>query len=213
MKKKLLLFISLFCVVSANLFSQQSDVLKLKGVKMESDLHEKITWIKSKPVSLEYKDFFVSAYDCTHIELYFGLYLKDGVQKATPIRIVNTYKKANWIFFDEISYLVGSRKEILEGKGGTFKLYDRETSRKVKNGVTERSDVVASKEILEFIQYIASTPATRMECKYINNRDNEAYTLRVYKGSKVLKKHFAAFITAYNQVTNKFSLENQFNAK
>lgn len=210
MKTKTLLFTIIFVLPLWIKCQDQNDVLKLKGVLIENDYHEKITWIKSKPTALVEKDFTVNAKDVSHIQIYFGLYLKDSIQKHTPIRIINTYTNSEWIFFDEISYLIGNRKEIRAGNGKVFKLYDSKTNRKVKNGVTEKSDVEATTEILNFISYIANNSVTKMECKYINNQSSQAYSLQVSDGTKKLQKHFMAFIEAYNQVTKKYSLENQF---
>jgi hypothetical protein len=215
MKNKLLFALSVICLTALKTYSQEkaSSVLRLKGVTIENDYHEKITWVKSKPIPLVEKDFTVSAYDCSYIQLYFGLYMEDSVQKITPIRIVNAYKNSNWIFFDEVSYLLGSRSDIREGKGQSFKLFDSRTRTKVEKGVSEKSDVVASAEILKFILYIVNNPETRMECRYVSNKNREQYTLVVNKGTKPLKKSFEALVEAYNQVTAEYSLENQLTTK
>ena len=213
MKKKTLLFLAALGLVSMGFVSQnqeQKETLRLKGVIMENDYHNNITWIKSKPVSLVQKDLIVSAYSTSHIQLYFGLYMEDSVQKITPIHIVNTYRNSDWIFFDEISYLLGSRKEVRAGKGVNFKLYDGKTKTKVSNGVTERSDVVMGKSAKGFIEYIINKPTTRLEIRYRNSKENEIYDLQVHKGTKLLKKHFTTFKTAYDLVTKTYSLENDF---
>ncbi len=211
MKNKLLLVLSVICLTAQVTYSQDEKEanLRLKGVLIENDYHKKITWVKSKPIPLVQKDFTVSPYDCSHIQLYFGLYMEDSVQKITPIRIVNMYRSSNWIFFDEVSYLLGSRKDVRAGKGVVFKLFDDDTNTKVERGVAEKSDIAITNEISKFIQYIVDNPIVPMECKYINNRKSESYSLSVYSGTKKLKEHFSAFVEAYNQVTEKFSLENQ----
>lgn len=205
---------STFCLLTNFTYSQEKNsVLRLKGVQVEKDYHKNITWIKSKPVALVEKDFTVSAYDCSYIQLYFGLYMEDSVQKITPIRIVNAYNNSEWIFFDEVSYLLGSRSEVRAGKGKVFQISDKDTRKKVEKGVSEKSDVIASIQILQLIQYVISNPKTRMECQYISKRNNEQFTLVVHKGTKRLKKHFSTFVEAYNQITEKYSLENQLSIK
>lgn len=211
MKNPVLILLLVFCINPFNYSSQEDNALKLKGVKVKYDYHEKITWIKSKPIPLEQKDFIVSAFDVSHIQIYFGLYMKDSIQMITPIRIVNSYNNSEWIFFDEISYLLGTKKDIRMGKEKVFKLYDKHADTEVKGGVTERSDIVASSNMLEFIKYIANKPKTRMECRYVNNRKSKSFTLKVFDGTKKLKKHFSAFLVAYNQIISTYKLENQFN--
>jgi len=209
MKNKLILLLTVFCLTS--IFSNaQEKPLKLKGVIMENDYHEKITWIKSKPIPLDEKDFTVSTYDVSYIQLYFGLYMKDGKQQITPIHIVNSYNQTKWIFFDEISYLLGSRKEVRAGKGISFKLYDKDTNTNVDGRVTEKSDVLINDEIKKFIKYIIEKPVTRMEIRYKNNRESKVFDLKVNKGTKLLKKHFTTFINAYNQVVDKLKVGYKF---
>lgn len=211
MKNNLLLLLTVICITSTNSYSQEEQKkLKLKGVIMQNDYHEKITWIRSKPIPLEQKDFTVSAYDVSYIQLYFGIYVEDSVQKITPIHIVNSYNNTNWIFFDEISYLLGSRKEVREHKGKTFKIHDADTKRDVNGRVKEKSDVLVNADIKEFIKYVIEEPITRMQIRYANNRDSKAYDLQVNGGTKLLKKHFTAFVTAYNQVNNLYSLNPEF---
>ena len=213
MKNNLLLILSVLCLTATTYSQEKEDVLRLKGVTIENDFHENITWIKSKPIALVEKDFTVSAYDCSYIQLYFGLYMEDSVQKITPIRIVNAYNNSKWIFFDEVSYLLGSRSEVREGKGQVFKLSDNDTKTKIDRGLSEKSDIVASSEMLQFVKYVVNNPETRMECRYVSNKNNEQYTLVVNKGTKLIKKHFEALVLAYDQVTEKYSLDNQLTTK
>lgn len=177
---------------------------------MENDYHEKITWIKSKPIPLDEKDFTVSTYDVSYIQLYFGLYVKNGKQQITPIHIVNSYNQTKWIFFDEISYLLGSRKEVRAGKGVSYKLYDKDTNTDVDGRVTEKSDVLINDEVKKFIKYIIKEPVTRMEIRYKNNRESKVFDLKVNKGTKLLKKHFTTFVNAYNQVVDKLKVGTEF---
>ncbi len=125
--------------LSTQLIAQQR--IKLKGVIMENDYHEKISWVKSKPVALVSKDFIVSAMNVKFIQIYFGAQQVEGEQVIMPIRLVNQYQDSDWIFFDEISYLLGSRKEIRRGKGVRFKIKDDDIKRRVDRGVKERSDI------------------------------------------------------------------------
>lgn len=211
MKNKLLLALTVFCLTSAVAYSQEKqENLKLKGIVMKNDYHRKTTWIKSKPIPLVTKDFIVSAYEVTYIQLYFGMYIEDSVQKVTPIHIVNCYNSSNWVFFDEISYLLGSRKEVREHRGTTFKLYDKDTKKEVDRGVEEYSDITINKDVKSFIKYIIEQPVTRLEVRYANYTDGKVYDLQVNGGTKLLKKHFTTFITAYNQVNKFYSLNNTF---
>jgi len=211
MKNKLLLLLTVLCLTSALVYSQEKqENLKLKGVIMKNDYHENITWIKSKPIPLVPKDFTVSTYNVSYIQLYFGMYVEDSVQKITPIHIVNSYNNSSWIFFDEISYLLGSRKEVREHRGKVFKLFDKDTKTDVDNGVTEHSDVVINSSVKSFISYVIDEPVTKMQIRYVNNRDNKAYDLRVNTGTKLMKKHFTSFITAYNQVNKFYSFNTIF---
>jgi len=211
MKRKLILLLTVFCLTSIFSNAQEKQKpLKLKGVIMENDYHEKITWIKSKPIPLDEKDFTVSTYDVSYIQLYFGLYMKNGKQQMTPIHIVNSYNQTKWIFFDEISYLLGSRKEVRAGKGILYKLYDKDTNTDVGGRVTEKSDVLINDEVKKFIKYIIKEPVTRMEIRYKNNRESKVFDLKVNKGTKLLKKHFTTFVNAYNQVVDKLKVGTEF---
>lgn len=203
--------LTVFCLTSIFSNAQEKQKpLKLKGVIMENDYHEKITWIKSKPIPLDEKDFTVSTYDVSYIQLYFGLYMKNGKQQMTPIHIVNSYNQTKWIFFDEISYLLGSRKEVRAGKGILYKLYDKDTNTDVGGRVTEKSDVLINDEVKKFIKYIIKEPVTRMEIRYKNNRESKVFDLKVNKGTKLLKKHFTTFVNAYNQVVDKLKVGTEF---
>ena len=127
--KRLILTIAINLLLTSA-FAQETkeEPIKLKGVEVENDYHKNISWIKSKPIPLVSKDFTVSPYSVTYIQIYFGMYVKDGKQYMTPIRLVNRYKDSEWIFFDEVSYLLGSRKEVKAGKGVVFKVVDADIS-------------------------------------------------------------------------------------
>ena len=139
--KRILLFV-LICLVGTNILNAQKK-LKLKGVLMQNDYHEKISWVKSKPTSIEKKDFSVSALATTYLQIYFGIKEKDGKPFLTNIRLINHFDDKDWVFFDEVSYLLGSRKEIREHKGNVFKITTDDNVRNVDNGITEHSDIVA----------------------------------------------------------------------
>ncbi|MDB0599891.1 hypothetical protein PL373_01725 [Tenacibaculum maritimum] len=110
--KRILLFV-LICLVGTNILNAQKK-LKLKGVLMQNDYHEKISWVKSKPTSIEKKDFSVSALATTYLQIYYGIKEKNGKPFLTNIRLINHFDDKDWVFFDEVSYLLGSRKEIRE---------------------------------------------------------------------------------------------------
>lgn len=192
-------------------FAQETkeEPIKLKGVEVENDYHNNITWIKSKPIPLVSKDFTVSPYSVTYIQIYFGMYVKDGKQFMTPIRLVNRYKDSDWIFFDEISYLLGSRKDVRAGKGVVFKVTDTETNKDVNKGISEESDVLANENAINFIKYVLNNE-TGLNIRYTNNRDNKYVEIDVPDGTKKLQKHFKTLIDYYNQLNEKFKLNQPF---
>lgn len=176
---------------------------------MENDYHEKISWIKSKPVSLSSKDFTVNVLETTYIQIYFGLKEKDGKPYLTEMRLVNNYDDTDWVFFDEVSYLFGSRKEIRNHKGVTFKLEDNETVRNTNRGVTERSDIVALGQGYDFIKYVINSKETRLSVRFLNSRDSK-YREFVLSNTKKLKKHFKALIDSYNKLNETYGLNKPF---
>ncbi|WP_152640731.1 hypothetical protein [Flavobacterium sp. 316] len=196
---------------SISLYSQdkKEEPLRLKGVEMENDYHENITWIKSKPVSLVSKDFLVSAYDVTHIQIYFGMYMKDGKQHMTPIRLINKYRDSDWIFFDEVSYLLGSRKEVRAGQGKVFKITDKETNTEVSKGISEKSDVVTNEDAIAFIKYVLANE-TGLNIRYTSTRNSKYVELNVPDGTKKLQKHFKPLIEYYNLLSEKAGLNQRF---
>lgn len=207
--KKLILFPLLFAFCVFHTFGQEK--LKLKGVLMTNDYHEKISWIKSKPTPLVKKDFTVNANSVKNIQIYFGAKMVDGKQLIMPIRLVNNYFDKSWIFFDEVSYLLGSRKEIRQGKGVVFKIKDDDTTRDTFSfGVHEKSDIKAVGEAKKFIKYVLNNEETGLTVRYINSRKNQYIDVKVPKGTKKLKKHFKALIKAYNQLCEMAKVENEF---
>lgn len=196
---------------SISLHSQETkeEPLRLKGVEMENDYHENITWIKSKPVALVSKDFLVSAYEVTYIQIYFGMYMKDGKQFMTPIRLVNKYRDRDWIFFDEVSYLLGNRKEVRAGKGKIFKVTDKETNTEVSRGISEKSDIVANEDAVAFIKYVLDNE-TGLNIRYTSTRNNKYVELDVPDGTKKLQKHFKPLIEYYNLLAEKSGLSQRF---
>ncbi len=196
-----------FCVFN----SVGQEKLKLKGVLMTNDYHEKISWIKSKPTPLVNKDFTVNANSVKNIQIYFGAKMVDGKQVIMPIRLVNNYFDKNWIFFDEVSYLLGTRKEIRQGRGVVFKIKDKETIRKTTGvGVNEVSDIKAIEEAEKFIRYVIDNKETGLVVRYIDNDKNQYVDVKVPKGTKKLKKHFKALINAYNQLCKVTGLKQRF---
>lgn len=208
MKKIILAFLS---IISFATYSQETkeEPIKLKGVEVENDYHNNISWIKSKPISLVSKDFTVSSYSVTYIQIYFGMYVKDGKQFMTPIRLVNRYRDSDWIFFDEVSYLLGSRKDVRAGKGVIFKVTDTETNKDVNKGISEKSDVLADENAISFIKYVLNNE-TGLNIRYTNNRDNKYVEIDVPDGTKKLQKHFKTLIDYYNQLNEKFKLNQPF---
>jgi hypothetical protein len=203
---------SILCLICFNLtFSQEKteEPIKLKGVSMENDYHNNITWIKSKPIPLVSKDFSVSALDITHMQIYFGMYMEDGKQKITPIRLINKYRDSDWIFFDQISYLFGTRKEVRAGKGTVFKIEDIDTDRNVNRGVSEKSDIVADENVTNLIKYIIENE-TDLNIRYTDSDKSQYVELKVPKGTKKLQKHFKALIESYDLMNEKFSLNKPF---
>lgn len=192
-------------------FAQETkeEPIKLKGVEVENDYHNNISWIKSKPIPLVSKDFTVSPYSVTYIQIYFGMYVKDGKQYMTPIRLVNKYRDSDWIFFDEVSYLLGSRKDVRAGKGVVFKVTDKETDRDVNKGISEKSDILADENAINFIKYVLNNE-TGLNIRYTNNRDNKYVEIDVPDGTKKLQKHFKTLIDYYNMFNEKFKLNQPF---
>lgn len=192
-------------------FAQETkeEPIKLKGVEVENDYHNNISWIKSKPIPLVSKDFTVSPYSVTYIQIYFGMYVKDGKQYMTPIRLVNKYRDSDWIFFDEVSYLLGSRKDVRAGKGVVFKVTDKETDRDVNKGISEKSDILADENAINFIKYVLNNE-TGLNIRYTSNRDNKYVEIDVPDGTKKLQKHFKTLIDYYNMFNEKFKLNQPF---
>ncbi|GFD92209.1 hypothetical protein KUL156_41740 [Alteromonas sp. KUL156] len=208
MKKILLLFLTVLIGVFQT-FSQEK--IKLKGVLMTNDYHKKITWVKSKPTPLVKKDFTVGANSVKNIQIYFGAKMEDGKQIIMPIRLVNNYFDTSWIFFDEVSYLLGSRKEIRQGKGVVFKIKDKETTRNtIGVEVHEQSDIEAIGEAKEFIKYVLENEETGLIVRYIDNDKGQYVDVKVPKGTKKLKKHFIALVESYNKLCELSKLEQRF---
>lgn len=192
-------------------FAQETkeEPIKLKGVEVENDYHKNISWIKSKPIPLVSKDFTVSPYSVTYIQIYFGMYVKNGKQYMTPIRLVNRYKDSEWIFFDEVSYLLGNKKEVKAGKGVVFKVVDDETDKDVNKGISEHSDILANENAISFIKYVLNNE-TGLNIRYTNTRDNKYVEIDVPDGTKKLQKHFKTLIDYYNMFNEKFKLNQAF---
>lgn len=206
--KKLLLFTTI-CLSTILYAQEKAPRIKLKGVLMQNDYHKKISWVKSKPVSLESKDFTVSALSTTYIQIYFGFMEKDGKPYLTNVRLVNHFDDSDWIFYDEVSYLLGSRKEIREHKGTVFTIKTDKTVRDVDNGVTEHSDILAIGQAKEFIKHIIENDETRLNVRFTNNDDNK-YQEFTISSTKKLKKHFKALIDSYNTLNKAYEIDETF---
>lgn len=208
---KKIIIVALSTLFSTIVFAQdkKEDPIKLKGVEVENDYHENISWIKSKPIPLVSKDFTVSPYSVTYIQIYFGMYVKDGKQYMTPIHLVNKYKDRDWVFFDEVSYLFGTRKEVKYGKGVVFKTIDDETKRDVNRGISEKSDIIADENVKTLIKYILNNE-TGLNIRYSNKRDGKYVEVDVPDGTEKLQKHFKVLIDYYNLFNEKFSLNQDF---
>ena len=209
MKKLLFSIITTMLLTSSFAQETKEEPIKLKGVEVENDYHNNISWIKSKPIPLVSKDFTVSPYSVTYIQIYFGMYVKDGKQYMTPIRLVNKYRDSDWIFFDEVSYLLGSRKDVRAGKGVVFKVTDKETDTDVNKGISEKSDILADENAINFIKYVLNNE-TGLNIRYTNNRDNKYVEIDVPDGTKKLQKHFKTLIDYYNMFNEKFKLNQPF---
>ncbi len=209
--KKLLFSIISTTMLFASTLAQETkeEPIKFKGVEVENDYHNNISWIKSKPIPLVSKDFTVSAYSVTYIQIYFGIYVKDGKQYMTPIRLVNRYKDREWIFFDEVSYLLGNRKEVKAGNGVIFKIKDDETNKNVNKGISEHSDILANENAISFIKYVLNNE-TGLNIRYTNTREHKYVEINVPEGTKKLQKHFKVLIDYYNMLNEKFNLKQSF---
>lgn len=203
-------FLLLLAILSMSfVFSQKQEKIKLKGVIMKNDYHKKISWVKSKPVSLESKDFTVSALSTTYLQIYFGFMEKDGKPYLTNVRLVNHFDDSDWIFYDEVSYLLGSRKEIREHKGTVYTIKTDKTVRNVDNGVTEHSDISAIGQAKEFIKHVIDNDETRLNVRFTNNVDNK-YQEFTISSTKKLKTHFKALIESYNALNKAYKIDKTF---
>lgn len=210
MKKLILLLVTITLLTSVNAQNKQPKI-KLKGVTIENDYHENIGWVNSKNVSLNSSEviYFGGTTSC-YMQLYFGLKEVDGKPYLIPIRLKNSFYSNDWIFFDEISYLFGSRKDIRAGKGVRFKI---ETSgkRKVDNGISEKSTETVTGEVKELVKYILEKEPTRLSIRYKNVDDAEVVDIVVYpKTMKKLKKHFQALVDSYNKLCKAYKLDQEF---
>jgi hypothetical protein len=209
MKKIILTIFTFLFFTSTYSQEKKEEPIKLKGVEVENDYHENISWIKSKPIPLVSKDFTINAYSVSYIQIYFGMYVRDGKQYITPIHLVNRYKDQNWIFFDQISYLFGTSKEVRNGKGTVFKTTNVETKTDVKYGISETSDEVTDENTKALIKFILNNE-TNLNIRYTNNRDNKYVEIDVPDGTKKLQKHFKTLIDYYNLLNEKYKMNQTF---
>jgi hypothetical protein len=210
MKKNIFAFLTfLFLTPSYSQEVKKEEPIRLKGVDVDNDYHNNISWIKSKPIALVSKDFTVSPYSVTYIQIYFGMYVREGKQYMTPIRLVNKYRDSDWIFFDEVSYLLGSRKDVKYGKSIVFKVQDDETKTDVNKGISEESDIVANENAIAFIKYVLNNE-TGLNIRYTNKRDRKYVEIDVPDGTKKLQKHFKTLIDYYNLLNEKYKMNQPF---
>ena len=158
-----IILVFLFQFANSQTISFSKDELKRinpliqKGVKIKNDEHEGVSWIKSKNVDIVRSDTFNSS--TATMSIYFGITKINGKVKIMPLRIVNTLNINNWIFFNKISILYGTLKQKRNGTREKFTIYDDDTVRNVNGGgVTEKSDVVVSDEVMLFLKAITSNP-------------------------------------------------------
>ncbi|HET8839748.1 MAG TPA: hypothetical protein VFM82_12230 [Flavobacteriaceae bacterium] len=199
---------SFLMIVCFSGFSQEE--LKLKGVTMENDHHKGISWVKSKEVRLN-KDgvWSGSSSDC-NMQLYFGIKEIDGKAFLTPIKLQSLFWGDEWVFFDEISFLFGTPKEIRDWKGTKFTL---ETSgkRSVGNGISEESTVNIEGESKNLIKYILENEPTNLNVRFANTDRNEYVEFDVSKKTvEKLQKHFKALVDSYNRVSKFYTLNQSF---
>ena len=110
--KKLLLLISVV-FISCFSYCQKPEKIRLKGVEMRNDYHEKISWVLSKKVFLNKSEaIYLNNPTSCFMQLYFGITEVAGKAYLTPLKLQNTFSSNEWVFFDEISFLFGTRKEI-----------------------------------------------------------------------------------------------------
>ncbi|WP_179008633.1 hypothetical protein [Winogradskyella forsetii] len=103
-------FFLLFTILSMS-FSYSQEKILLKGILMEKDYRKRISWVKSKPVSLEDKDFSVSALSTIYLQIHFGIMEKDGKPYLSNIRLFNHYDDSDWFFMMRLFiYLVVEKK-------------------------------------------------------------------------------------------------------
>ncbi|WP_440881406.1 hypothetical protein [Tenacibaculum sp. C7A-26P2] len=205
----LLFFILLFSTISS--YSQKKERVKLKGVEMQNDYHNKISWVLSKKVALNSRDFiYFGSPIQSYLRLYYGIKEVDGKPYITSLKLGNSFFSDEWVFFDEISYLIGTRKEIKEWKGVNFKVT---ASGEKDSGVriSEVSTVNVYGEAEKFIKYILENEAKPMSIRYDDLDSNKNAQIDVPK--KVvgkLKKHFKALIDSYNKMNEVYKLDNSF---
>jgi len=208
--RKLILLLTI-CISTIVNTQEKLPKIKLKGVTIQNDYHENIGWINSKNVSLNSSDviYFGGKTSC-YMQLYFGLKEVDKKPHLIPIRLKNSFYSNDWIFFDEISYLFGSRKDIRAGNGVRFKI-KTSGKRKIGNRISEKSTINVVGETKELVNYILENEPTRLSIRYKNTDDAEVVDIVVYpKTMKKLKKHFQALVDSYNQLCEVYKLDQQF---
>lgn len=205
----IIVFALFFQFVNSQSISFTKDELKKinpliqKGVKIKNDEHEGVSWIKSKNVDIVRSDTFSSA--SATMSIYFGVTKINGKVKIMPLRIVNTLNVSDWIFFNKISILYGTLKQKRDGTREKFTIYDDDTSRNVSGGgVSEKSDIVVSDEILQFLKKMTSKPKPI----HIRYSGKEKYYEKYYgvflkKFSKKIKPVLDTYLALIEEFENK----------
>lgn len=205
----IIVFALFFQFVNSQSISFTKDELKKinpliqKGVKIKNDEHEGVSWIKSKNVDIVRSDTFSSA--SATMSIYFGVTKINGKVKIMPLRIVNTLNVSDWIFFNKISILYGTLKQKRDGTREKFTIYDDDTSRNVSGGgVSEKSDIMVSDEILQFLKKMTSNPKPI----HIRYSGKEKYYEKYYgvflkKFSKKIKPVLDTYLALIEEFENK----------
>lgn len=166
-----------------------------KGVVINNDEHKGISWIKSKEIPIDIdKDITMS--------IYFGVMKKDGKIVVTPMRLVNDLNLSSWLFFDEVSILLGTRKDRVAGtvKRYLYKAEDPYRDAR-RGGVKEKSDDVASTEIMEFIRFMANTPKA-FHIRYNGDKEYHEEFYGIF--FKKFKKSFTPVLETYDALNREF---------
>ncbi len=194
---------------TVNTFSQ----IRLKGIEVSNHEKDKSSILMSKPVALEKGSFLGNVTGLKKLQILFSAKEKEGKQYFSPIGLFNTYTSDDWLFFDEVVYIVGTKEQIKNGNAFEFRVKDKNVTRNVtETGIKETSLVFATKgsKANLFINHILINDNLELYVKYINNKDRKYDEVKVPKGTKNLKKRFKALLDAYNILCEKTGLKKEF---